>query len=190
MIKLELDMPPLVFHASNEHAAVEKATEVVLRSVISRTRQGQGYRGRLPRPTDGGPPMVETGTLINSFGMRVVLSKSGTPTGIISPTGPRPEHEQEKIASAKQSARRTTRVMRSYALQHTSIGRLKGKERARALSSIRVRTVTDNASLAAILSTQDWKRAKRRVVYPVFQMTEEEARDAAAVVRQILEVEL
>lgn len=190
MIKLELDMPPLVFHASNEHAAVEKATEVVLRSVISRTRQGQGYRGRLPRPTDGGPPMVETGTLINSIGMRVSLSRRGTPTGIISPTGPRPENEAEKIASAKKSARKKTRVLRSNALKLEDYARLQGKQRRNALSRIRVRTVVDNQSLAAILSVQDRKRAPRRVVYPVFQMTEEEAREAAAVVRQVLEVEL
>mgnify|MGYP003658500989 CR=1 FL=1 len=186
-VEVTLDRP-LSLYLSNEHEAVSRATETILRRVIARTRQGVGAKGPLPRPDDGGPPMVETGTLRDSISMKVELSKTGRPAGYVFAFGRRPDDERRAITRGRKSARVRTKILRE-AKARTLPLILSRKSLWRAVRQTQVRTVVDNASLAAILSVPS-KHRPARVVYRVFEATEAEQHEAAAVVRSVLKAEL
>jgi hypothetical protein len=186
-VEVTLDRP-LELYLSNEHEAVARATESILRRVVSRTKQGVGARGPLPRPDDGGPPMVDTGTLRDSISMRVAITKTGRPEGYVFAFGRRPDDERRAISRGRKSARARTKILREAKARTLPLV-LSRKAIWRAIRQTQVRTVVDNASLAAILSVPS-KHRPARVVYRVFEATDAEQQEAAAVVRSVLKAEL
>ena len=169
MLHARISIPQFAARIPNTLDVVHRMTSAVADAVRERTARGEGSRGPLPPPKDGGRALQRTGSLLASIGF-LVQERSGRVRGLVRALGPRPVAERAQIKRKKAAAARRTRSLRAAA-------RARGVVR---VGSIRLRTVVDQGSLVAILSRAPRdKRARNggRAIYAVFEATD---RDVAA----------
>lgn len=206
MIKLDVTTKPVRPRYPNEREVVSAMTFVLAGRIRERTRAGQGVNGPLPQSKDG-TTYRDTGTLQAAIGHAVswkatrvkgqigpMMESEGQWSGVVRAFGARPASEDAAMRVRKRGARQRTAQLRAAA----SIGGFlrgaaapeEGVRKIR-MSRVRIRTVTDNASLAAILSVRARdKRAANRGEYRVFDVRETEREQLGSVARSMIVVDL
>ncbi len=154
----------------------------------SRARRGAGAHGALPRPKDGGKPINRTGQLIAGIG--ATPSKRDPTRWVVWATGQRGSDDDAKQkksrARAEQRRRRKARVAAFSASGAGFHMTKRERRRAAGVGKIRVRAVTTNAALLAVLANKPKdKRASagNRAQYRVLERTprtDQLARNAGA----------
>lgn len=198
-------VPEVRFECTNEEATVSAMTAAVEKSVVARTQRGTDADGAaLPRAKDAGTeanpdgrPLQRTGTLVASIGS-VIRTRNGKPYGVVRAFGDRPANEDVKAKVAR--ARIKTAAMRRVAIEEARRDEIAGvtprlTKRGGKFSAgrIRVRAVTTNAALAAVLSQppKDARgQAGGRAIYVVFRATDDEQEKARDVARKTMRVRL
>lgn len=201
MLKAEVTVPKLRPRYVNERETITAMTQRLAARIIERTRAGQGVSGALPRGKGDNAPMNRTGALLALFGA-AVQERDGRVSGVVRAFGSRPAHERLSIQKKTAAARARTAQLRAAAvvggfLRHQAtgdpvVGR-RSRGRGISLSRIRVRTVTNNGALAAILSVPPKDRRSingNRGVYRVFEARDSEQAELGVIARGMLVVEL
>lgn len=197
MIKWNTVVPDYDLKILNEREAVAEMGEAVKTSLLRRLAFGQGSRGALPRPKEGGQPYSRTGTLVRSIavGVNSRQRRDGEQVwqSVVRAWGDRPANENvEKKVKAARAAQRQRRAELAVALTLSSLGgntvdafylRKKPTKSGQIFKtgSVRVRTADSNAALAGILSVppKDARSKKgNRGVYRVFEPSPEYVRVA------------
>lgn len=160
----------------NEEETVREMGEAIRDDVQRGLARGQGARGSLPRPKDGGRALYRTGTLANSIG--VVLRQKGRQrtigplrseaayawSSVVRALGDRPP--EENSAKKLKSAARNTKRLRAEKIAELTEEHAKGnviesrwlrkvptkKGQIFRVGKIRRRAAVTNAALAAVLS--------------------------------------
>jgi hypothetical protein len=211
MLKVTTYVPEMRPRYTNERETITAMTTRFLIRLKTRTIAGRGVDGPLPAPKDGGQAYNRTGTLVSgiahvvawkpragaqraTFGPLAV--SDGTWTGVVRAFGDRPANEHGTTERAQYSARRRQAEARAGAAVGgflSSLGSpVPGLRRPR-LSRIRVRTVSTNAALAAVLSVRprDLRASNGgRAEYRVFEANDGEHEEMGEIARSMLVVEL
>ena len=192
-------IPGLVLKIVNERSMIEKMTREVERLIKARTMRGldSSYKPFAP-PDDGGTPLEETGQLKRSIGSKVKRRKGrksrktgkttrGRWVGVVRAFGRR-EMETSERRGRRSRAKAKTESMRAVAAADFARGIVRGDLGARvskktgklALGRVKRHAITDNAHLAAVLSTEPkgGDKAKNRKTYRIFEASKKEL-DAA-----------
>lgn len=155
MIKVEVKVPKLAVVYENEDEALERMAQAVAGDVRARLATGQGARGPLPSPKDGGEPLNRTGQLAASIDATRSRRRG---EWIVRATGDRGTEEAraeaKRRASARQRARRAERLS-AFLDANPSTAFTTSRRELRSmlgLGKIRVRAVTTNASVLAVLA--------------------------------------
>lgn len=200
----------------NARETVGAMTTRLRQRIAARTAAGQDADGPLPPSKDGNPALQRTRTLLGAIGQTVkwqprasvrktmgpARESDGDWVGVVRAFGARPADEAEAVDRKKAAARARTQQLRVAAvlggfLQHMNapssvLGRKRRGPGIR-LSRVRVRTVVDNMSLAAILSVPPKDKrgiAGKRASYRVFLARESEHEESAQIAQTMLVVEL
>lgn len=209
MISFKIKVPEMVLELENRDAVIEAMTAKLAASVSERTNRGEGVQGKLPQPKDGGDPLNASGSLRASIGYVMRKNKKGEPYGVVRALGPRPKDERTTIRAKKAAAKKRTVELRANAqAAYKRTGRVvfrgvigrwasarvgfdkKGKLK---LGRLRVRTVTDQGSLAGILSVSPRDPngiVGRRGIYRVFAARDSEVRDAHDIAQRSLSAKI
>jgi len=210
-MRIKIRVPRMALEIANERQVVEAMTKAVKTNVLSRLSRGQGSRGPLPEPKDGGKPLVRSGSLIRSIDAVLRDGSSGRVGGIVTPLGnheekaARHQRREEKKAAAsalglalvglsggdvkatKKQQALELRAARAVARGLRAVGRIPGQR------APQVRKVIRNAAIAAVLSVppKDARsRAGGRGVYRVFEATAEDQRDAVRMAESLMDPRL
>jgi hypothetical protein len=198
-VRVKVELPKgLKLTVENERALLEALARQQARAVRMRaiTQRGSTLEP-LPRPKAGGLAWHDSGALIASIGV-VSRLRRGRPEAIVRPLGNRTGRD---FTAAKRRARERTQQLRAAAVlgavlqsvgsaSSGAAGTASRPARKLRLSKIRRRAVTDNAGLAAVLSTPDPRPNHRKRVWKVMGATSDEINDIQTSARREIRVVL
>lgn len=116
---VDIDMPPLRLEVANTEACEQVAAEAVAAGLVSRIRAGVDARGLpLPRPEDGGRPLVRTGRMLSQVrAVRGVVTVDGDRAAVArilaSRGGPAERVFFATEEDEREAARRVDRVLQA-----------------------------------------------------------------------------
>jgi hypothetical protein len=206
--KLKYEIPDMEISLENERKVILSMTRAVWKLVVRRTARGLDSSGRpFAAPEDGGIPLEETGQLKRSIGYKVVLkggpskSKRKRKTtkktrmrwaGVVRAMGRR-EMTTEERKGRRSRAKEKTLKMRELASADFARGvvrkdlgaRVSTKTGKLSVGRVKVHAITDNAHLAAVLSTEPKRgdKAKNRANYRIFEVSTKEIEEATGIMR-------
>lgn len=202
-VKLKLGkFLPEKFVLKNESLLVAKMGEKIRANVESRLRRGQGATGSLPTS------MSKTGLFKRSIFYQLRQDRKGNFIAVISAGGNRPASEvRGKKASAsvrQKTARSEASQTGLYKGKKLGVAKARGKPRKNVptefgtkykTGAVKVRAVTTNAALAAVLSVPPTAGDKRgrnggRGVYVVFGENITDINDTVKIALAGIEAEL
>lgn len=198
-MRVKVEIPKgLRLSVENERALLEALARQQARAVRMRAISQRGSTLEpLPRPKAGGLAWHDSGALIASIGV-ISRIRKGRPEAVVRPLGNRTGRD---FAAARKRARERTQQLRAAAVLGAvlqSVGSASSgaagtssKPAGRVkLKKILRRAVTDNAGLAAVLSTPDPRPNHRKRVWKVMGATSDEINDIQTSARREIRVVL
>lgn len=191
MIKVEVRVPQFTVE-TNEDETLAAMAQAVAGDVRARLAAGQGSRGALPSPKDGGEPLNRTGELAASIrGTRSRQRNEWIVRAVGSRGTAEERSELRRKAAERQESRRNAKLeaflganpSTSFTAQSRKLRTMLG------ISKIRSRAVTTNAGLLAVLAAPPKDvRARNgdRGRYAVLEPTERYSRIAKETGQRVL----
>lgn len=198
--QLKYTIPNMELTLTNEREVVKKMTREVFKLIKRRTLAGLDSSNKpFARPKAGGVALEETGQLKRSIGFRVRKAggrkskKTGKTSrvhyrGVVRCRAGRRRMGGDELKRRRRRKKTRTAEMRADAIADFARGIVRGDLGARvskktgklALGRVKRHAITDNAHLAAVLSTEPkgGDKAKNRKTYRIFEASKKEL-DAA-----------
>lgn len=204
MLSVEIIVPEFRLVVENAEEVILAMGKYELAAVRARIESGQGAKGPLPVPKDGGRPLIRSGQLLASLEAKYTMPNRGLPYAEILPEGYRSdvsERRKGRTAALRRARGALRESLRPFTARRGAAGRIGLDPMPAPMSreevSARVKSIKGrgrvrggrNMDIAAILaySPKDKRgRAGNRGIYDVFHATADEREEMTRIAAAIL----